>query len=345
MKKRIVLFYSSVASKRQFSTQRFYRTDICILRDLGYAVTLSNSWLDFLAFWRYDIAFIYFYRFGFMPALLSRLVGKLVFFTGGIDYLDRSYAGFKSYLIQVVFFNLCGIFSHKNIIVSDSDFVNCSRITFLFSRSKNIISKHCIDVENFACPDVSARSKSMVTIVWMARIENVVRKGVLESVELFKRIYERDSEFRFFIIGPVGDGTPAVLDKIQQLGLEGAVIVTGEMSEEEKISSLKVATCYAQLSKYEGFGIAAIEALAAGNIIIHSNQGGLWEAVGQHGIVWKPGDFSCVDEMFQRRQDAANYQAQVIEGLNYVERHYSYRTRLDSFRTIFSGFQVKDKTH
>ena len=139
-----VLFYSSVASKKQFVAQEYYRTDIRILRSLGFDVHLSKNWFDFLAFWRYDIAFIYFYRFGLIPALIARLTGRRVFFTGGIDYLDPALATSKEFLVQAVFYNLCGFFSSRNIIVSDADLRNCERVRWLFPARRQMVCKHSI---------------------------------------------------------------------------------------------------------------------------------------------------------------------------------------------------------
>lgn len=331
-----VLFYSSVNNKRQFSTQGFYRTDISLLRDLGYSVSLSNSWIDYLFFWRYDVAFIYFYRYGLVPALLARLTGKVVLFTGGIDYLDRSFAGTQSFIVQSILFNFCGLFSHVNIIVSDADFVNCNRITFLFSKKRNRLAKHCIDVEKYACVDPQHRAKSIVTIAWMARTENVIRKGVLDTIRLFQHIHKIDKDFRLFIIGSCGEGTIAVRALIGSLGLEEQVILTGAVSEEEKIARLKNALAYAQLSKYEGFGIAAIEALAAGAVVIHSNAGGLKEAVASHGIVWSDGDSCCIDQLFQLLGDPQRHAAWATAGLDHVRDRYARSVRLERFRFLIA---------
>ena len=62
---------------------------------------------------------------------------------------------------------------------------------------------------------------------------------------------------------------------IQKLKITNKVIFTGEIEEDKKITLLKNNRYYFQLSTYEGFGIAALEALAAGNIVIHSGKGGL----------------------------------------------------------------------
>ena len=300
-------------------------------------MSLSKSWVDFLAFWRYDIAFIYFYRFGLIPALLARVTGRVVLFTGGIDYLDRQFAGFKAFFIQSIFFNLCGILSHANIIVSDADLENCQRIQWLFPRRKNRLVKHCIDVESYVGAGLAGRSKSLVTIAWMARTENVIRKGVLETIRLFQQIHQRDPDFRLFIVGPTGEGTVCVRALIAELALEDQVVITGTISEKEKIAKLNGALVYAQLSKYEGFGIAAIEALAASCIVIHSNAGGLREAVGNHGLVWSDGEPSCLDEMFQLLGAPQRHAAWAAAGLRHVRTHYSRELRLDGLRSILAG--------
>ena len=82
MSKRI-LFYSNVKTKKQFSVQGFYRTDIDILKKLGFKVKLSKHWYDFLLFNKYDLAFLYFYRYSLIPAMISKIFRKKVFFTGG----------------------------------------------------------------------------------------------------------------------------------------------------------------------------------------------------------------------------------------------------------------------
>ena len=101
--KKTVLFYSSVKTKKMFSIQSYYRNDIMILRDLGYRVRLSKSCWDFVRFWRYSIAFVYFYRYGFFAALWAKLLGKKAYFTGGIDYLEPSFATPFQRYVQALF--------------------------------------------------------------------------------------------------------------------------------------------------------------------------------------------------------------------------------------------------
>lgn len=74
-------------------------------------------------------------------------------------------------------------------------------------------------------------------------------------------------------------------EPICQYKLHDSVIITGGYRR-TKISILKSSQYYFQLSQYEGFGLAALEALCAGNIIIHSGKGGLSNPIYQSQILF-----------------------------------------------------------
>jgi glycosyltransferase involved in cell wall biosynthesis len=336
-----ILFYSSVATKKQFSYQEFYRTDIHILRELGYRVILSNSFLDFFCFWKYDIAFIYFYRYGLIPAFLARLSGKRVYFTGGIDFLDKSFVGRRTYLLQKLLFFLCYIFSTRSIIVSRADRFNIEQGFRWMKFGKLAFSNHVINFDLYHRPEIHPREKFFTTIAWMKLVINVKRKGVDKSVYLFNELlkYPLFADYRLYIIGPTGKGSEMVESIIDTLDLKGKVILTGMLTEQEKVDFLKRGRYYLQLSEYEGFGIAVIEAMAAGNIVIHTGKGGLKDAVGKHGqlVSGLATEYAetarriheCLSEMTD-----AQYQSVVEKGIEHVRTHFNYDRRKEDFKKI-----------
>lgn len=334
MRKRI-LFYSSVASKKQFVAQEYYRTDIRILRDLGFDVYLSKNWTDFLAFWRYDTAFIYFYRYGLIPAMLARLTGKHVYFTGGIDYLDKQMATRKEHRVQAIFYNLCGFFASRNIIVSEADLRNCERIRYLFPASRQVVCKHSIGESYLDNSGEAGKEKLVVTIAWMGRTENVVRKGLIEAMDFFAELRRGDPAWRMVIIGPTGQGTPMVLSHIDGCGLLDSVELAGRVPEAEKISLLRRASVYLQLSRYEGFGIAAIEALACRCLVVHSGAGGLSEGVGERGLLWSQASQStALSSLLALLADGDRRAHWMAEGQRHVEALYSMNRRRSGFAAI-----------
>lgn len=338
--KKTILFYSSVKSKKMFSIQKFYKTDICILKELGYKVSLSNSMFDFLFFWRYDIAFVYFYRYGLMPAIIAKCFGKKVVITGGIDFLDRKYAGKKAFLIQKFFFKLCIIFSDKNIIVSNSDLKNIKSFKSKIDEVKFPFSFHVIDYDRYRFNDVSKKEKIFCTIAWMGNVENVVRKGIDKSIFLFKQLHKLDNEFRMVIIGPLGKGSQLIQEIIKKNNLEKIITLTGEISEEDKINILKKSLSYSQLSIYEGFGIAAVEALAAGNIVVHTGVGGLIDGIGNNGVLVGHDDYEMISKKILKIiNNPSEHFSFVDNGLLHVSKNFRYEKRFNDFQKILSSLE------
>lgn len=282
-----IMFYSSIKKTELFETQKFYAIDIQLLRELGYTVVLTNKIWDFFKINKYDISFIYFYRKGALAAFISRMFNKKVYFTGGVDALQKSFIESQyAYIVQVLFFKICYALSTKCILVSSSDMKN---ITSLYNNQlkKNYLSFHSIDVEKFKCSLCEKSAEIFLSIAWMESESNVIRKGLDKSLYIFS--YLKKHKYKnaiFYIVGKEGSGSLYLSKIIKELKLENSVIFTGVLNEYEKIKLLKKATYYFQLSTYEGFGIAALEALAAYNIVIHSGNGGLVDAISSYGITY-----------------------------------------------------------
>lgn len=271
-----ILFYSSVKDKSLFYTQRFYQIDIDILKDLGYTVVLSNKITDALKFWKYNCVFAYFYRWSFFVALIAKIFGRSTYFTGGIDALNKSTNSKKNYFVQVLFFYLCHLVAKKCIIVSNTDM---QHVYCIVGKSKKLVySEHTVKTSDFINDfDPILKKNDFVTICWQGDKSNIERKGVDLALVLFSNLIKK-AEFRksnFYILGRTGNGTHYLSQIIESLGLKERVFIIGEVSEAEKIEYLTRNKFYFQLSQYEGFGIAALEALLSGDIIIHSGQGGL----------------------------------------------------------------------
>lgn len=334
--KKRILFYASVNDMNLFHTQKFYCTDIRILSELGYDVITSNKILDFIFFWKYDVSFIYFYRYGLFPAIISKLTFHKVYFTGGIDDLDKDYASRKNYLIQAILFKLCYFFSDKCIIVSSADLLNVKKIFRGNIPRKINVSHHAIDTNKYISKTEIVKNNNFVTIAWMGTISNIIRKGLDEALLFFKLLseYPEFYESKFYIVGKKGQGTEYLLSKIKDLNLQDKVIFTGEISEEDKINFLLQSKVYFQLSKYEGFGLAALEALAAKNIIIHTGVGGLIDSVGNYGIKveYLPGH---QDQMYDLYNEIVHFNtSKLIEAQKNICDRFSIECRRNEFKKI-----------
>lgn len=335
MKNRVI-FYSGVKDKELFHIQRFYYIDIELLKNLGYNVYESNKISDFLYFWEYDIAFIYFYKIGLFSAIIAKFFCKKVFFTGGIDNLDKKTTSFKSYCIQNIFFKLCYFFSDMCILVSISDQDNIKKIYNGKLPRRTYLSSHTIDVEKFLCNEMQQKQNIFTTIAWMQKKENVFRKGVDKAITIFKLLTTKEEylDSKLYIIGKEGEGSEYLKELCKKMNISKKVIFTGSIEENLKINILKQSKYYLQLSSYEGFGIAALEALSAKNIVIHSGNGGLKDSIKDFGIkVDLKNDIEKqVESIYEQ---LVNFDLKKLEiAQKYVESNYSNNKRQIDFQKI-----------
>ncbi|MFO7568626.1 MAG: glycosyltransferase [Smithellaceae bacterium] len=324
---RKVLFYAAVRDASLFQTMGFYETDIRILQDCGFDVTPTNRILDFLKFRTYDYAFIYFWTKGLLPAFIGKCFGKRVLFTGGIDSLDRVFnKSLFDYTLKKWLFRACMLVADAGIAVSRSDLQNIKKTG---CRMNNIhLIPHAIDTELYAY-DNRQKKNTILTVAWMGSTSNVKRKGVDRLLDVFQAFAATDGEFSLVLAGPEGEGSAYLKRKADRLHIGHRVVFTGAVSEEEKIRLLNESKYYFQLSEYEGFGIAAIEALAAGNLVFHSGRGGLADSMPPEGILVEDIDNSGAIAEALRQVDLryADYQDRIRQGVMRMRKDYAYLLR------------------
>jgi glycosyltransferase involved in cell wall biosynthesis len=336
MTRKRILFYSSVNNIHLFDIQRFYTVDIKLLESIGYDVIKTNKVSCFFKFWKYDISFLYFYRWSLFPALISKFFSKNIYFTGGIDHLEEKITTRREYLIQVWLFKLCYLLSKTCIIVSNSDLENIKKIFNKKQLHKIYLSFHTINVENYYLEDLSGKNNHFSTIAWMESVDNIKRKGIDKALIIFHKLINNIefSDSKFYIIGKQGKGSDYLKKLCKSLEISNKVVFTGSISEEQKISVLKKNKYYFQLSTFEGFGIAAIEALAAKNIVIHSGNGGLNETIRDFGVMINiETNFDEYIENVLHLLVNYNYDL-MFKSTQHITDNYSNRTRQNDFKII-----------
>src|SRR5919202_307764 len=81
---------------------------------------------------------------------------------------------------------------------------------------------------------------------------------------------------------------------VDRLGLEGSVIFTGQIREQDKAPLYSAATVFAFPSLYEGFGMPVLEAMACGTPVVTSNRSALPEVAGEAGLLVDPYDTDAI---------------------------------------------------
>jgi glycogen(starch) synthase len=108
----------------------------------------------------------------------------------------------------------------------------------------------------------------------------VYEKGADLLVETAPQVLSQAPDAKF-VIGGRGPLFPALSQRIDAMNLHGKVLLTGFLSDEARDHLYVVADVCVFPSRYEPFGIVALEAMAAGTPVVVSDVGGLG-AVVQH---------------------------------------------------------------
>ncbi len=124
-----------------------------------------------------------------------------------------------------------------------------------------------VDVEKYAGQGATTPGRTML---YFGRWS--VNKGLIETLELLQAALKRDPQWRLIIAGREYDLNEADLRKaIAERGLQDKVQLSMSPSQEQLRALMQQAQFFVCLSRHEGFGIAAVEAMSAGLIPILSD--------------------------------------------------------------------------
>ncbi len=123
-------------------------------------------------------------------------------------------------------------------------------------------------------------------ILFLGTIEP--RKNLVRLLEAYRKL--RGKGVKLVLAGGLGWGYEPVLRAIEELGLEGDVLLPGFIPQEEKVYWYNAAEIFVYPSLYEGFGLPPLEAMACGTPVVASSAASLPEVVGDGGILVDPAD-------------------------------------------------------
>lgn len=115
-------------------------------------------------------------------------------------------------------------------------------------------------------------------IFFFSRLDK--KKGLDLLIPAFAKAHRQKREL---ILVVAGNGEPLYIDQLQtltrQYGIEDSIIWTGFLRGKEKLAAFAAADLFVLPSYSENFGIAVVEAMAAGLPVIISDKVGIWREV------------------------------------------------------------------
>lgn len=120
-----------------------------------------------------------------------------------------------------------------------------------------------------------------------------IRKNLLHVVKAFATYIKKNPESSVHLVlsGMQGWKLESLEQEIAKLGInQERIILTGFVADEHLAALYSGATAFLYMSRYEGFGLPPLEAMACGTPVITSNTSSLPEVVGNAGILLDPND-------------------------------------------------------
>lgn len=158
-------------------------------------------------------------------------------------------------------------------------------------------------------------------IGYIGRIE-INQKGLDTLVQALSILKADNFPFKALLIGG-GKDEPVLKKMISKMGLEDSIEITGRLNE-SRFARLRECHMVCMPSRFEGWGIAAIEAAAEGIPVIAANIEGLNEAVldGKTGVLIQ----ASPEKLAEAIKDLANNSAK-MEQLSLNAREYATNFR------------------
>lgn len=158
------------------------------------------------------------------------------------------------------------------------------------------------------------------TILYVGRMDPYKNLPVL--VEAFAAMLEEEHMFcRMIIIGPEDERYPEARESARAFGVENRIQWLGYVDQEELHRHYQQADVLVLPSRYEGFGLTVLEAMACGTPVICSSTSSLPEVAGDAGWLIDPDDAEGLAEAMRTvLTDKQTAQAMSRKGLIQVKR-------------------------
>lgn len=170
-------------------------------------------------------------------------------------------------------------------------FKNANKSIAVSNNLKKIIEKKT-GVNTIVCPNVvdeifyfKEKKNHVFTFVSIGNLIPLKRMDLL--IDGFALAYDLDKNIQLLIIGE-GEMKENLLNKVNKYKLSSKIKLLGRCDRNQVKELLQKSNCMILLSVVETFGIAYIEALATGNVIIATNNGGANDIVNNsNGLILK----------------------------------------------------------
>jgi len=139
------------------------------------------------------------------------------------------------------------------------------------------------------------------------------RKNIEGVISAFERLVAHGADFSLVVVGGAGWGERQTAERIQRSPAGERVVLTGHVGDAELLTLYRAALCFVFPSRYEGFGLPVLEAMAAGTPVVCSNRTSLPEVTGNAAAMVSPDDVEGLESAVGRVASSPELRAVMVE--------------------------------
>jgi glycosyltransferase involved in cell wall biosynthesis len=166
------------------------------------------------------------------------------------------------------------------------------------------------------------------------------RKNVETALHAFERLVAAGAEHRLALVGGRGWRDEPLAELIRSSPAAERIVVTGRVGDDELVGLYRAADCFVYPSRYEGFGLPPLEAMACGTPVISSNRTSLPEVVGDAAVLVDPDDVGAIEQALAQLLSSAERRAQLVERGLRRAAEFSWRRcaelTVEAYRSVLS---------
>jgi len=265
-----ICFYGRLKRRDEINYVSYYTDDVRILRELGYRVHVATRSHQLRPA---DLFFVWWWTWAFQAVAFARLLRRPAIVTGALhahEFVLRS--PIERRLIEYSFRR-----ASANLFISEHELTSCTDVVDVRNPSCVPLA---VNTDRYVPTDIPRETRLLFCVAKMTEL-NGRRKCIPELIAAFREVRQSIPDLRLVIAGEKLDGYPALQAKVASFGLEDAIDFRGVVSEAEKIRLMQCCAVYVQPTRFEGFGLAILEAMSCGAAVVTSAVGAVPQVVGE----------------------------------------------------------------
>lgn len=338
-------FDSDVVREFELSGSNVVRLNM--KRELG-AVRITDRLRKYFSSSRPDVVHVQYMAPGALPVLAARLAGiKRVIATVHQPY-TRGHGLHAKILLRSAAL-LCDYFIAVSEVAESSWFGRNG--TFAsgdnMGTSRHFTLHNAVDVSRVAMlssPEVkktlTVATKLTATFVfgYVGRLRH--EKGVDILFEAFGSVCERHSDIKLLVVGD-GPDLPQLQVKYDKEGWWRNIVFAGSQAWEDAMKHFSLMDAAVVPSRFEGFGLTAIEAMAASLPVVASNTGGLKEVVENEksGLLFEEGSVAGLAQAMQRLIEEPGVRSMLSENAKKRAQQFDIALYNESIHDFYKKFE------